>query len=182
VKLQIKIEGDERRLFEALIRDIMMDLGVSGAIESLRIALDPHEAIFVMSIKMKPVSRIIRLSEVAEITKSHNGINVKILDEKFSPDIIEALKDSYGDLVSHVSRYEILIKGDIDKEALENIPICNYAEMMERSIMELMRRITPEGFRSIKILRSGEGLLLIASEDPLTDEIELRAKSMIDDS
>ncbi|RLF06966.1 MAG: methanogenesis marker 17 protein [Thermoprotei archaeon] len=181
MKVQIKIKGDERRLFETLVKDVMMDLGVSGAIESLKMALDPHRSMFAMSIKMKPISRIVKLSEVAEITKSHDGVSIRILDEKFSPDILKALQDSYGDLVSHVSRYEILIKGDIDREALEHIPICDYAEMMERSIMELMRRITPEGFRSIKVLRDKEKLLLIASEDPLTDEIESEAKSMVED-
>ncbi len=181
MKFQIKIEGEGQKQFETLIKDIMMDLGVSGAIDSLKLFLDPYKPVFAMSIKIKPTSRIIRLSEVAEIARSHDGVSVKILDERFSPDILKALEKSYGDLVTHVSRYEILIKGDVDKEALEDIPICDYAEIMERSIMELMRRITPEGFRSIKVLRDREKLLLIASEDPLTDEIELEAKSMVGD-
>ncbi|MHC1627914.1 MAG: methanogenesis marker 17 protein [Candidatus Nezhaarchaeales archaeon] len=180
MNVRVKIDGGGEKQFESLIKDMIMDLGISGAIDSLKIFLDPYKPVFAMSIKVKPTSRIVRLSEVAEITKSHDGVSVKILDERFSPDILKALEKSYGESVTHVSRFEILIKGDVDKEALEGMPICDYAEMMERSIMEFMRRITPEGFRSIKVLRDKEKFLLIASEDPLTDEIELEVKSMIE--
>ncbi|MCS7140303.1 MAG: methanogenesis marker 17 protein [Candidatus Nezhaarchaeota archaeon] len=176
MKLQVKVEGESGELYERLIRDLVMELNVKGAIESLAILIDPTKPLFAINMQTRPSSKIIRLGEVTEITKSRDYVTIKILDERFSPDIINALEKAYGNMVFHVSRHEVLIKGDVDEKALENTPICDYAKVIERSIMELVHRVTPEGFRSVKILRSEGEVLLIASEDPLTDEMELEVK------
>ena len=177
MKLQVKVEGEDTgTLFENLIKDLMMDLGISGAIESLKLLLNPFKLLFAFEVEVKPVSRLIRLGEVAEVTESHEGVRIKIADERFSPDIIRALESSYGKSVKHVSRLEVVIEESISRELIENMAICDYSEVVERSILELMRRVTPEGFRSIRVMRSKNKITLIASEDPLTDEMIEEAK------
>ncbi|MEM1811556.1 MAG: methanogenesis marker 17 protein, partial [Candidatus Nezhaarchaeales archaeon] len=115
----MEIVGEGKRQFESLIKDIIMDLGVSGSIESLRMYLDPREPIFALYVRAKPSSRMIRLADVTEISKREGKIIVKILDERFSPTILSLLEKMYKDKVSQSSRHEIVVEDEGSKEELE---------------------------------------------------------------
>jgi len=183
VELKVEIIGEGKRQFESLIRDIIMDLGVSGSIESLKMYLDPHESIFALYVRAKPSSRTIRLVDVAEVSKHGDKVSVKILDERFSPIILNLLEKMYKDKVSQSSRHEIVIENEGRKEVLEDLEICDYADMVRSSIIELVRRIMPEGFRSVKIIsRNKYELLAIASEDPLTEDLVSKVSSLMNSS
>lgn len=178
--LKVEIIGEGKRQFESLIRDTIMDLGISGSIESLKVYLDPREPVFAIHIRARLSSRTVRLADVAEVTKLGDKIGVKILDERFSPIILNLLERNYGDRVFQSSRHEIIVEGESDKELLENLVVCDYAEMVRSSIMELVRRIMPEGFRSVKVLsRNKHELLAVASEDLLTDELISKVSNII---
>lgn len=180
MEVKVEIVGEGKRQFKSLIRDAIMDLGISGSIESLRVYLDPRELVFAMYVRAKPSSRTIRLAEVAEASKLGGKISVKILDERFSPTILSLLEKIYGGKVSQSSRHEIMIEGEEDKEVLEDLVVCDHAELVKSSIIELVRRVMPEGFRSVKMFsRSKHELLAIASEDPLTDELISKVSSLM---
>jgi len=179
VELQVNIKGEGGKAYEGLLRDVMMDLGVSGFMEAVRLALDPYKALFAMSVRLKRTSRPIRLAEVADVELSGEGIDVKISDEKFSPDVVKALEEIYGESVKHVSRFEISVKGVFDKSSVENLVICDYAEKMEKLVLELMMKVAPEGFRSVKVSKRGDEVLLVASEDPLTEELLEEAEELL---
>ncbi|MEM4467667.1 MAG: methanogenesis marker 17 protein [Candidatus Nezhaarchaeales archaeon] len=180
MELKVEIVGEGKRQFESLIKDIIMDLGVSGSIESLRMYLDPREPIFALYVRAKPSSRMIRLADVTEISKREGKIIVKILDERFSPTILSLLEKMYKDKVSQSSRHEIVVEDEGSKEELEGLVVCDYADIVRSSIMELVKRIMPEGFRSVKMISKNKyELLTIASEDPLTDELAFKVSSLV---
>lgn len=180
MELKVEVIGEGKKQFESLIRDVIMDLGISGSIEVLKIYLDPRDPVFAMYVKAKPSSRAIKLVEVAEVSKLEGKINVKILDERFSPMVLSILEKIYKGKAFQSGRLEIIIECNGDREALEDLVICDYTEVVRNSIMELVRRVMPEGFRSVKMISIDRyELLTIASEDPLTDELESKVSSLM---
>lgn len=180
MEIIVEIPGEGKKLFESLIRDAIMDLGISGSIESLKVYLNSYEPVFAIYVKAKTSSRTIRLAEVAEVTKLGDKVSVKVLDERFSPTILNILEKTYGDKVSQSSRHEIVVECEESKEVLENLVVCDYAELVKSSVMELVRRVMPEGFRSVKVLsKDKHELLVIASEDPLTDDVISKVSSLV---
>ncbi|MEM1812236.1 MAG: DUF2113 family protein, partial [Candidatus Nezhaarchaeales archaeon] len=102
------------------------------------------------------------------------------LDERFSPTILSLLEKMYKDKVSQSSRHEIVVEDEGSKEELEGLVVCDYADIVRSSIMELVKRIMPEGFRSVKMISKNKyELLTIASEDPLTDELAFKVGSLV---
>lgn len=180
MELKVEVKGKGKESFESLIRDAIMDLGISGSIESLFMYLDPSNMLFIMRVRAKPTSRIIRLTDVAEVSSQDSKVIVKVLDERYSPLILKLLESAYKGRVFQASRHEIVVQGPVDKEELGGLAVCDYAEVVRDSMLELVRRIMPEGFRSIKVLsRDKHELLIMTSEDPLTNELISRASNLL---
>ncbi|MDI9620167.1 MAG: methanogenesis marker 17 protein [Candidatus Nezhaarchaeota archaeon] len=178
MKVNIKMEDEAASLFRDLINDLIVDLNISGILDSIDVFLDPNKTLFAMSVKTKPALRSIRLSDVAEVSSTNHELRVKINDERFSPLVVKVLEEKYGDSVKHVSRLEVIVSRPIKEEELKDLPLCSYVEASEGLLMDFVQKIVPEGFRSLKILKNGNALLIIASEDPLTEDVEVEIGSI----
>ena len=70
-------------VYEMIIKQIFQDLVLGPAVEDLKAFANPDEAVFILAIKMKKTSGVIKFGDVANFTYDKNNNTISI-DQKIN--------------------------------------------------------------------------------------------------
>ncbi|HXY88974.1 MAG TPA: methanogenesis marker 17 protein [Candidatus Acidoferrales bacterium] len=166
----IVVSPDERgaKLLEELANDILTDLNIARSIENIRIYVDPNEPVFILYAKLSTSLPNVRVSDVANMSHTEEGLKLDIKNEQYAFNLIDKLTEIYGRAnILQLDRYTLLVATDED---IPDVVVFEPIEELKRKIIDSIRRIAPEGYRIIKHDVTNEYILFIASEEPLKDE------------
>jgi putative methanogenesis marker protein 17 len=156
------------RLIEALMSDVFSDLDVAQSLYNVRIYIDPDEPVFILCGKLAVSVPDVKISDVATMTHTDDGLKLDIKNERYVNDLLDKLIEIYGKAnILQIDRYTVLVATD---EEIPDEVIFEPATELKRKVIDAIRRVTPEGYRIIKHEITPNSILFIASEEPITDE------------
>jgi len=156
------------RLIEELTSDILSDLDVAQSLRSIRIFIDPDEPVFILYGKLAVALPDIKVSDVATMTHTDDGLKLDIKNERYVNDLLDKLVERYGKAnLLQLDRYTLLVATDED---IPDETIFEPAAELKRKVIDSIRRIAPEGYRIIKHDITDDYILFIASEEPIKQE------------
>ncbi len=177
--MEVKVEGGDEfanTSYEKICQDILRDLGVRTSIDTVYLYIDPKAHAFTISVK---IGRVASPVTVRDITQPETG-KLKITDEKYAPKLLAVLWERYGDRVQQISRLEIgLTLNEQEMEELKKIVIYDPKEDLIPRILDGIDRILPEGARVRYPIPSSNRLTIIASEDPIGEDLKTKAKDIV---
>ena len=102
-------------VYEMIIKQIFQDLVLGPAVEDLKAFANPDEAVFILAIKMKKTSGVIKFGDVANFTydKSNDVTKIFIENENYLPNILKLLWRRFSrDELYQPTRYNIDLEGN----------------------------------------------------------------------
>lgn len=172
--MEITVEGTDpfgNDGYETLFRDIMYDLGEASSIEKAHMLLKPEVPVFVFSVKMKSEPANKKIPDVASVRKEGSGVHITITDERYAPQILDAMWSMYGrDSVDQQTRFDMTVENAKLNEV--NDVIVASGEETLREVIGSVWRSMPEGIRVRHVLISGTVVTVIATEEVMTPEIK----------
>ncbi len=178
-KLAVQSPDEQgERLIEELTFDILSDLDVTRSLYNIKIFVDPNEPVFMLYGRLAVSLPSIRISDVATMTHTEDGLRLDIKNERYANNLLDKLAERYGkaDLLQ-LDRYTVLVATD------EDIPdeiIYEPAKELTRKIIDAIRRIAPEGYRIIKHEITDDYILFIASEEPIKEAWIRQGRKLIE--
>ncbi len=178
-KLVVRSPDEQgRRLIEELTYDILSDLDVTRSLHDIKIFVDPNEPVFILYGRLAVSLPSIKMSDVATMTHTDDGLRLDIKNERYANNLLERLIEQYGKAdILQLDRYTILVATD------EDVPddvIYEPAKELKRKIIDAIRRIAPEGYRIIKHEITNEYILFIASEEPIKESWMREGQKLIE--
>jgi putative methanogenesis marker protein 17 len=156
------------RLIEELTSDVLSDLDVAQSLYNIKIYIDPDEPVFILYGKLAVSLPEVKISDVATMTHTDDGLKLDIKNERYVNDLLDKLIELYGKAnILQIDRYTVLVATDED---IPDETVYEPATELKRKVIDSIRRITPEGYRIIKHEISKNYILFIASEEPLKEE------------
>ena len=144
-------------VYEMIIKQIFQDLVLGPAVEDLKAFANPDEAVFILAIKMKKTSGVIKFGDVANFTydKSNDVTKIFIENENYLPNILKLLWRRFSrDELYQPTRYNIDLEGN--QMDLEDLVVDDPHSNLQRRIYDAIFRILPEGFKIIKDVSVGD--------------------------
>lgn len=154
-------------VYEIIIKQIFQDLVLGSAVDDLRAYVNPDDPVFVLAIKMRKTSSVVRFEDVANLTydKLNDKTMILIDNENYLPKILKELWRRFSrDEIYQPNRYQLEITGD--QTELKSIVVDDPHTNLQRRIYDAIFRILPEGFKIIKDL-STEDIITVVSTDEL---------------
>jgi putative methanogenesis marker protein 17 len=156
------------RLIEELTSDILSDLDVAQSLHNIRIFIDPDEPVFILYGKLAVALPDIKISDVATMTHTDDGLKLDIKNERYVNDLLDKLVERYGKAnILQLDRYTVLVATDED---IPDDTIYEPTTELKRKVIDSIRRVAPEGYRIIKHDITDDYVLFIASEEPIKQE------------
>ena len=158
-------------VYEMIIKQIFQDLVLGPAVEDLKAFANPDEAVFILAIKMKKTSGVIKFGDVANFTydKNNNVTKIFIENENYLPDLLRVLWRRYSrDELYQPTRYNIDLDGN--QMELEDLVVDDPHSNLQRRIYDAIFRILPEGFKIIKDVSVGDIVAVIATDELIKDD------------
>jgi putative methanogenesis marker protein 17 len=156
------------RLIEELTLDVLSDLDVGRSLHNVKIYIDPDEPLFILYGKIAVSVPDIKISDVATMTHTDDGLKLDVKNERYVNDLIDKLILLYGKAnVLQLDRYTVLVATD---EEIPDEIIFEPATELKRKVIDAIRRVAPEGYRIIKHEITRNSILFIASEEPIKEE------------
>ncbi|HKM09126.1 MAG TPA: methanogenesis marker 17 protein [Candidatus Methanomethylophilaceae archaeon] len=171
--MEMTVEGTDpfgNEGYETLFKDIMYDLGDASSIEKAHLLLKPEIPLFVFSVKMRSEPADKRIPDVSSVRKEGTGVHITITDERYAPQILDAMWSMYGrDSVEQQTRFDMTVENaNIDK--VNEVVVASGEETL-REIIGSVWRSMPEGIRVRHVLITGTIVTVIATEELMTPEI-----------
>lgn len=175
---------DERgaEVYEIIIKQIFQDLVLGASVEDLKAYVNPDDPVFILAIKMRKTSTIIKFEDVANLLYDKESDVTRILvdDENYLPNILKELWKKFSrDEIYQPNRYQLEIKGDFTD--LKTMVIDNPHSNLQRRIYDAVFRILPEGFKIIKDLSSGDIVAVVSTDELIKDAWIEKAQEYIDE-
>ncbi len=175
---------DERgaEVYEIIIKQIFQDLVLGASVDDLRAYVNPDDPVFVLAIKMRKTSNVIRFEDVASLKydKADNVTRIIVDNENYLPNILKILWMQFSrDEIYQPNRYQLEIEGDYTelKSAVVDDPHSN----LQRRIYDAIFRILPEGFKNIEDLSTEDIVTVVATDELIKDEWIDKAHEYIDE-
>ena len=164
---------DERgaEVYEIIIKQIFQDLVLGASVDDLKAYVNPDDPVFVLAIKMRKTSNVIKFDDVANLTydKVNDKTMILVDNENYLPNILKILWMQFSrDEIYQPNRYQLEIKGDYTK--LCSVVVDDPHSNLQRRIYDAVFRILPEGFKNIKDLSSGDIVAIVATDELIKDE------------
>ncbi len=180
--MEIEMIGEDRYgrdAYSKLFNEIMSDLNKAVMIDRVRLNLNPQEPLFVFTIVLKAAPGPKTIGDVANVRTDVNGVHVTITEERYAPDILNALFGRYGrQSVLQQTRFDLDVEGATEKDV--GSIIISSGEEDRREIMGAIWRTMPEGIKNRKTFMSDNIITVVATEELLTAEmIELGKRDHI---
>ncbi len=171
--MYIEIIGEEpygKEAYAKLFDEIMSDLNKAVLIDRVRLNMDPKTPLFVFTIVLKAAPSAKTINDVSNVRSDVGGVHLTITEERYAPEILEALFSKYGrGAVQQQTRFDLEIANAKDTE-VASLQISS-GEEDSREIMAAIWRTMPEGIKNRKALMSGEVITVVATEEILTPEM-----------
>jgi putative methanogenesis marker protein 17 len=164
---------DERgaEVYEIIIKQIFQDLVLGASVDDLKAYVNPDDPVFVLAIKMRKTSNVVRFEDVANLTydKQRDVTMILIDNENYLPNILKQLWKQFSrDEIYQPNRYQLEISGDFTE--LKSIVVDDPHSNLQRRIYDAVFRILPEGFKNIKDLSSEDIVAVVATDELIKDE------------
>lgn len=175
---------DERgaEVYEIIIKQIFQDLVLGSAVDDLRAYVNPDDPVFVLAIKMRKTSSVVRFEDVANLTydKLNDKTMILIDNENYLPKILKELWRRFSrDEIYQPNRYQLEITGD--QTELKSIVVDDPHTNLQRRIYDAIFRILPEGFKIIKDLSTEDIITVVATDELIKDAWIEKAHEYIDE-
>lgn len=157
-------------VYEIIIKQIFQDLVLGSAVDDLRAYVNPDDPVFVLAIKMRKTSSVIRFEDVANLTydKLNDKTMILIDNENYLPKILKELWRRFSrDEIYQPNRYQLEITGD--QTELKSIVVDDPHTNLQRRIYDAIFRILPEGFKIIKDLSTEDIITVVATDELIKD-------------
>ena len=164
---------DERgaEVYEIIIKQIFQDLVLGASVDDLKAYVNPDDPVFVLAIKMRKTSNVVKFEDVANLTYDKNDDVTRILidNENYLPNILKELWKQFSrDEIYQPNRYQLEIAGDYTD--LKSIVVDDPHSNLQRRIYDAVFRILPEGFKIIKDLSTEDIVCVVATDELIKDE------------
>ena len=177
--MEVKVEGGDdfaNTTFEKISQATFRDLGVRASIDNIYIYIDPTAHFFIISVK---IGRVASPVKVRDITQREPD-RLKITDERYAPNLLSILWDTFGARIKQVSRLEIGFDLDEkEREAMMDLLVYDPRNDLITRILDGIDRILPEGARVRSPVPLPGRVTLLASEDPIGKEWEAKAETLV---
>lgn len=180
MRLVVESPDEEGRIaYERTINTVLTESTIRGSIKGVHAYADPKESLFILILHLAKSKGVVRFSEVVTLKYVKEGVIAVCENDKFMPEVLRILWEKFGsEKVEQLSRYEIMVRGEIGNEILNAIVYDPEKELMV-GLMDVILRIIPEGFRIRRYIRKENFFAVVASEDPIKNEwIEKAIKMM----
>ena len=175
---------DERgaEVYDIIIKQIFQDLVLGASVDDLKAYVNPDDPVFVLAIKMRKTSTVVKFEDVANVIYDKNDDVTRILidNENYLPNILKQLWKQFSrDEIYQPNRYQLEIKGD--NSDLKDIVIDDPHSNLQRRIYDAIFRILPEGFKNIKDLSTDDIVTVVATDELIKDAWIDKAHEFIDE-
>ena len=175
---------DERgaEVYEIIIKQIFQDLVLGASVDDLKAYVNPDDPVFVLAIKMRKTSNVVRFEDVANFTydKANDKTVILVDNENYLPNMLKILWMKFSrDEIYQPNRYQLEIKGDHTK--VESVVVDDPHSTLQRRIYDAIFRILPEGFKNIKDLSTEDIVTVVATDELIKDEWIDKAHEFIDE-
>ena len=173
---------DERgaEVYEIIIKQIFQDLVLGASVDDLKAYVNPDDPVFVLAIKMRKTSNVVKFEDVANLTYDKNDDVTRILidNENYLPNILKELWKQFSrDEIYQPNRYQLEISGN--QMDLENLVIDDPHSNLQRRIYDAIFRILPEGFKIIKDMSTKDIIAVVATDELIMDSWIEKAEEYI---
>ena len=163
---------DERgaEVYEIIIKQIFQDLVLGASVDDLRAYVNPDDPVFVLAIKMRKTSDVVKFGDVANLTydKANDKTLILIDNENYLPNILKILWMQFSrDEIYQPNRYQLEIQGDYTD--LESVVVDDPHSNLQRRVYDAIFRILPEGFKNIKDLSTENIVTVVATDELIKD-------------
>ena len=175
---------DERgaEVYEIIIKQIFQDLVLGASVDDLRAYVNPDDPVFVLAIKMRKTSNVVKFENVAKFTydKERDVTSIRVEDENYLPNILKRLWMQFSrDEIYQPNRFTLELDGNhLD---LESLIIDDPHSNLQRRIYDAIFRILPEGFKNIKDLSGGDIVAVVATDELIKDAWIEKCHEFIDE-
>ena len=164
---------DERgaEVYEIIIKQIFQDLVLGASVDDLKAYVNPDDPVFVLAIKMRKTSNVVKFEDVANLTYDKNDDVTRILidNENYLPNILKELWKQFSrDEIYQPNRYQLEIAGDYTD--LKSIVVDDPHSNLQRRIYDAVFRILPEVFKNIKDLSTEDIVCVVATDEVSKDD------------
>lgn len=169
-------------VYEMIIKQIFQDLVLGPSVDDLKAFANPDEAVFILAIKMKKASGVIKFKDVANFNydKANDVTKIFIENENYLPNILKQLWRQFSrDEIYQPTRYNIDLTGN--NMDLEDLVVDDPQSNLQRRVYDAIFRILPEGFKIIKDLSVGDIVAVVATDELIKDAWIERANEYIDE-
>ena len=169
-------------VYEMIIKQIFQDLVLGPSVDDLKAFANPDEAVFILAIKMKKASGVIKFKDVANFSydKANDVTKIFIENENYLPNILKILWRQFSrDEIYQPTRYNIDLTGN--NMDLEDLVVDDPQSNLQRRVYDAIFRILPEGFKIIKDLSVGDIVAVVATDELIKDAWIERANEYIDE-
>lgn len=163
---------DERgaEVYEIIIKQIFQDLVLGAAVDDLRAYVNPDDPVFILAIKMKKTSSVVKFEDVANLTyvKDDEVTRILVDNENYLPNILKQLWKRFSrEEIYQPNRYQLEIAGD--NTDLKTLVIDDPHSNLQRRIYDAIFRILPEGFKIIKDMSTDNIVTVVATDELIAD-------------
>lgn len=182
MRLVVESPEEEGKIaYERTISTVLAESTIKGLIKSVYAYGDPKEPVFILIIHFARGGGVLRFSEAVTLKFVKEGVIVVCENDKLIPEVLRILWEKYGrEKVEQLSRYEIMVKGEIGDDVL-NAVVFDPEKDLIVSLMDIILRIIPEGFRVRRYIRGENVIAIIASEDPIKNEWVEKALRLLEE-
>ncbi len=173
----ISTESYAEESYRDLFTLIMADVGKAALIECAKIVLEPKTPLFIFSIRMKANPSDKTIGDVANVRFDGNNVHVTVSDERYAPDILSKLWQTYGrDSVDQQTRFDMDVSG-ADGDQLSSLVVSSSEESTSEIIGALWRTM-PEGIKNRQTYISGPVITVVATEEIMKPEMLIRGQEI----
>ena len=175
---------DERgaEVYEIIIKQIFQDLVLGASVDDLKAYVNPDDPVFVLAIKMRKTSAVVKFEDVANLTydKADDVTRILIDNENYLPNILKILWMEFSrDEIYQPNRYQLEIKGDYTE--LASVVVDDPHSNLQRRVYDAVFRILPEGFKIIKDMSTEDIVAVVATDELIKDAWIEKAHEYIDE-
>ena len=169
-------------VYEIIIKQIFQDLVLGASVDDLKAYVNPDDPVFVLAIKMRKTSAVVKFDDVANFTydKERDVTMILVDNENYLPNILKRLWRLFSrDEIYQPNRYQLEISGNYLE--LESLVVDDPHSNLQRRIYDAVFRILPEGFKIIKDLSTEDIVCVVATDELIKDAWIEKAHEYIDE-
>jgi putative methanogenesis marker protein 17 len=176
-------EIDGLKAYYALIEDVSKDLNAFNIIRSVRVFVDLSSSLFVLALNRKFEVKKIKVNEICKVKKIKDRVEIEILEEKYSPELVTLLFQEFGHENVNQKERLLLEITNVDEEAIQKFVYSSFIPLdmqhIEDIIVEFASRIIPIGFYARKRTSFDDLDVFIAAERTITQRDLERTKEIL---